>query len=251
MNVSLNDLPSNGTEKWFDLEGRSEKSKVEGKLRLRLKLATREDRGLTEEDNANDFKQQEQLLNLFIDYELAAFGDKKKSEWNGKLSREAETILHQHAIQGDITDFQITMCRWIAFSKKHIEKELSFKLMHERLESLDKVWSSSSPTREETEMLRQSFTAVIDHCFNLISNVNKTCRITQNKDGLTKLENILKFEDQIVLKYFFDIYFNSYFRLLINIYNVNAFRYCFPFHNTLVHELILLLKVLKVFKVDL
>ena len=108
VNIYLFDLPSNGTEKWFDLEGRSEKSKVEGKIRLRLKLATREDRGIPEDDNSNDYKQQEQLLSLFIRHELSNFAG-KTTEWNGKLSREAETILHQHAIQGDITDFQITM----------------------------------------------------------------------------------------------------------------------------------------------
>lgn len=193
VNIQLNDLPSNGTEKWFDLEGRSEKSKVEGKIRLRLKLATREDRGLPEDDNSNDLKQQEQMLSLFIDHELNQLGAEKKStDWNGKLSREAETILHQHAIQGDITDFQITMCRWIAYSKKHIEKELSLKLLLERLESLDKVWSSSSPSREEADMLRQSFTLFIDHCFNVITNLNEACRVTQNRAGLTKLEQIIK-----------------------------------------------------------
>jgi len=108
VNINLFDLPSNGTEKWFDLEGRSEKSKVEGKIRLRLKLATRENRGLPEDDNSNDFKQQQKLVSLFINHELSKFAG-KSTEWNGKLSREAETILHQHAIQGDITDFQITM----------------------------------------------------------------------------------------------------------------------------------------------
>lgn len=108
VNINLFDLPSNGTEKWFDLEARSEKSKVEGKIRLRLKLATREDREMLEDDNSNDFKQQEQLVSLFVSHELAQYGDKTMG-WNGKLSREAETILHQHAIQGDITDFQITM----------------------------------------------------------------------------------------------------------------------------------------------
>jgi len=110
VNIRLNELPSNGIDKWFDLEGRSEKSNVEGQIRLRLKLATREDRGNSqEEDNWNDLKQREQLLSIFIDHELSKVYEKKSYEWRGELPREAETVLHQHAIQGDITDFQIAI----------------------------------------------------------------------------------------------------------------------------------------------
>ena len=64
---------------------------------------------MSEEDNSNDLNQHEQLLSKFIEHELNSFGIENIAEWNGKLSKEAETILHQHAIQGDITDFQITM----------------------------------------------------------------------------------------------------------------------------------------------
>lgn len=64
---------------------------------------------MSEEDNSNDLNQHEQLLSKFIEHELNSFDIENIDEWNGKLSKEAETILHQHAIQGDITDFQITM----------------------------------------------------------------------------------------------------------------------------------------------
>ena len=109
VNIRLDDLPSNGVERWYDLEGRSEKSKVEGKIRIRLKLATREDRGVPEEDNWNDLNQHEQLLSIFMDYEIQRTGGKSSKEWRVDLGREAETILHQHAIQGDVTDFQLAM----------------------------------------------------------------------------------------------------------------------------------------------
>lgn len=110
VNIALDDIPSSGVEKWYELEGKPDgKSKVDGKLRLRLKLATREDRGQAEEDNWNDLKQQEKILVLFIHHELGKLGERNYNEWSGELSREAETILHQHAIQGDITDFQITL----------------------------------------------------------------------------------------------------------------------------------------------
>lgn len=114
VNIALDDLASNGLDKWFDLEGRSEQKKADGQIRLRLKLATREDRGLSttgEEDNFNDFKQHELILEQFVQYELERlqYIGNKNSEWTGELGREAETILHQHAIQGDLTDFQIAL----------------------------------------------------------------------------------------------------------------------------------------------
>jgi hypothetical protein len=82
--------------------------------------------------------------------------------------------------------------RWIAYSKIHLKKELSFKIIQERLESLDKVWSSSSPTTDETEMLKNSFNSFIERCFTVVSIVHKYCRLTQNRYGLTKLEKILR-----------------------------------------------------------
>lgn len=122
VNVPLDELASSGVDRWFELDGRSEHKKAEGRLHLRLKLATREDRGgflsssstaSGEENNFNDFKQHEHILETFVQYELErrqyTVGGAKNSEWSGELGREAETILHQHAIQGDLTDFQIVL----------------------------------------------------------------------------------------------------------------------------------------------
>ena len=55
-----------GTDKWFELEGRSARSNVEGQIRLQMRLATREDRGIPEEDNWTDIKQHEDLMSIFI-----------------------------------------------------------------------------------------------------------------------------------------------------------------------------------------
>ena len=66
----LQDLPSTGVEKYFQLHGRSSKSNVQGEIKLRLQLATREDRGLDEDDNWTDVRQHEDLICLFIEHEV-------------------------------------------------------------------------------------------------------------------------------------------------------------------------------------
>lgn len=70
LSLPLQDIPSTGVDKWFSLEGRSENSKVRGQIHLRANLATREDRGISEEDNWTDIKQHVELLQIFIEHDL-------------------------------------------------------------------------------------------------------------------------------------------------------------------------------------
>lgn len=46
---------------------------MRGQIHLRANLATREDRGISEEDNWTDIKQHVELLQIFIDHELNRF----------------------------------------------------------------------------------------------------------------------------------------------------------------------------------
>lgn len=65
------DIPSSGHDKWYQLEGRTAKSSVDGQIKLRLTLATREDRGIPEDDNWTDVRQHEDLMCLFIEHEVS------------------------------------------------------------------------------------------------------------------------------------------------------------------------------------
>lgn len=69
--MPLQDMPSTGLDKLFDLTGRSSKSKVEGQVHLKLNLATREDRGLSEEDILFETRQHRDLLSVFVNYEFS------------------------------------------------------------------------------------------------------------------------------------------------------------------------------------
>lgn len=70
-------------------------------------------------------------------------------EWNGELPHVALTILHQHAIQGDVTDLQLAMVRWIAYSKKALELQLDYRILFRLLQDLDQQWNLLTLTKEE------------------------------------------------------------------------------------------------------
>ena len=114
------------------------------------------------------------------------------TEWSGILPRDAETILHQHAIQGDITDIQREMCRWIAYSKKHLERTLTHRLLLSITEQLEKTWKSTSLSRDEHDMLREAFTLFINHCFKQLAKLRELFP-AGNRLALERLEQLLRF----------------------------------------------------------
>ena len=73
-------------------------------------------------------------------------------QWTGELSQAANTILHQHAIQGDITDVQQSMCRWRAYSRKHRQHPFDWSLLLRLLEDLDEKWEPASLNRDEVSV---------------------------------------------------------------------------------------------------
>jgi len=114
----------------------------------------------------------------------------EKTGWTGELSRDAETILHQHAIQGDITDIQRKMCRWIAYSKKHLERTLTHKLLLLITEQLEQVWQPTSLSRDESDMLREAFTLFINHCFKQLAKIRDLFPAA-NQIAMERLEQLL------------------------------------------------------------
>lgn len=64
------DIPSTGVEDWYSLQGRSSRSNIQGDIQLKVSLATREDRGIDEEDNWTDVRQHEDLITVFVEHEV-------------------------------------------------------------------------------------------------------------------------------------------------------------------------------------
>lgn len=87
----------------------------------------------------------------------------KASEWPGEVARAAQTILHQHAIQGDLSELQQSLSRWVAISKRHQNRKaqpLDYALLHSLLEDVDTKWEHSEKalSRDEVTFFKKTNT---------------------------------------------------------------------------------------------
>ena len=74
MNFLLKDIPSTGLEGWYKLQARTQRSNIQGRIKLKLWLSTRENRGTSEEDNWGELRQQERLYTIFLNHEISKLG---------------------------------------------------------------------------------------------------------------------------------------------------------------------------------
>ncbi|GLH13404.1 uncharacterized protein GBIM_17982 [Gryllus bimaculatus] len=163
VNIPLQEIPSTGLERWYKLEARTQRSNIQGRLRLKLWLSTREDRGNSEEDSGGELRQQEQLHAVFIEHELARFG------WDGQLPHVALTILHQHAIQGDMTELRLAMVRWVAYARH----------------------AARRPLHSAEECLAESFNIFIDYALQLLRK-HRQYFVPHYKITMDRLEYLLR-----------------------------------------------------------
>ena len=74
MTLLSKDIPSTGLERWYKLQARTQRSNIQGRIKLKLWLSTRENRGTSEEDNWGELRQQERLYTVFLNHEISKLG---------------------------------------------------------------------------------------------------------------------------------------------------------------------------------
>uniref|UniRef100_A0A7E4ZTK6 C2 domain-containing protein n=1 Tax=Panagrellus redivivus TaxID=6233 RepID=A0A7E4ZTK6_PANRE len=187
--IRIKDIPSTGLEDWFTLGQRSEKSEVSGQVRLRLWLSTKEERISQQDDELLDVKQHIELIRQFALQEIRITGS-PVSMFQGKLPDVALTILHQHAIQGDLTELHQIMCQWLAYSAM-INIGISFAFLHDILKKLIDKWAPLQLEKSEDDMLAESFSVFVDHCKRVIESHQRTIN-TEKRIQLLSFENMIQ-----------------------------------------------------------
>ncbi|UYV62344.1 BAIAP3 [Cordylochernes scorpioides] len=217
------DVPSSGLDQFYELHGRSQRSSVQGEIRLRLSLGTREDRGgsplLESADNWKDVVEHLELVWIFLEHAISLHQG-PSHEWSGELPEAALTILHQHAIQGDLSPLQQSLCAWIMHSRKHLESPLDYDLLARLLEEFNAEWGGrDNPlTRDEEAVTAESFNQFLDYCIELLQKHRALYKSSQD----SKLSSML--------------------RCVSLIYKSPAFKWCCPFRHELHLELVTSIK---------
>ncbi|XP_076763973.1 BAI1 associated protein 3 isoform X2 [Xylocopa sonorina] len=214
VNIPLQDIPSTGLDRWYKLEARTQRSTIQGRIRLKLGLSTREDRGTSEEDNWGELRQQERLYTVFLNHEM----NKQGEEFTGELPQTALTILHQHAVQGDVTKLQQALVRWVATSR---QLACDPRILHRLLQELDNAWHTDTLSRDEEQCLAESFNEFLDVTLKKVRQ-HRVLFPPLHRASIAKLDYLL--------------------RCLGLLSNMKAFRACCPFNKEIRGEIITALR---------
>lgn len=141
---------------------------MQGRIRLKMWLSTREDRGFSEEDNTIEVLKLEQLHRVFMAHELLTH--EPTWTWTGDLPGPALTILHQMAVQSDATDLQNVLSRFVAASKINCKTPMEPKFMHRLLIDIDRLWAHNTDplTRDLEQWLADAMKEYVEKSLNQI-----------------------------------------------------------------------------------
>eukprot|EP00794_Sanderia_malayensis_P009157 gene9157-10130_t len=171
--ISVKDILWTGLDSDFNLEPRSHKSKVQGSLHLKVRLAaSKENRTrISEESISTPMKFQRQLLKQFLRHEYEVFFNSEESRtqtWPMRLSDAGNQLFHQFAIHNSLTRFQEAVIKWEVYSRcmhdiavpmDELIRLIDFLKAHPVAEDLDK---------EEEEVFIKSIDDFIAYSMELI-----------------------------------------------------------------------------------
>ncbi|CAH8675952.1 Cathepsin L2 [Schistosoma haematobium] len=212
--IDIKDIPSTGLDSWFKLEGRSNRSKVQGEIHLALNLSAQNDLNEVERDKTVAIQEHIQLFYLFSLYQLKQ-ENSTGIPWNGNIVEEGEIILHQHAIQNGLTEIQVAMCQWIALIRLNYTRSLDQIILLHTFKHLISLWSDKLLTREELNYLSDSFKVFTEHSLIMICNYNLIFYNAQS-DNILDLNHLLE--------------------CLCMLHNSRLYQFSSPFSNSLQKE---------------
>lgn len=216
---SQQEIPSTGLEGWFKLEGRSHRSSVQGRIRLKIWLSARDDQGQLDDDSIIELRKYERLFTVFMSHELSTH--EPSWSWSGEVQGSALTILHQTAVQADLTDLQCVMARFVAAITLNNRTPLDPRFIHRLMIEMDRCWMQSSsiePFNHEIEQwLAKAMSRFVENCLNQMHR-HRDVFPALHPPSLIRLEYVL--------------------RCLSLIGSIRAFRQVCPFHKGVRGEIV-------------
>jgi BAI1-associated protein 3 len=124
---------------------------VQGRIKLKLWLSTRDDHGQSEGDILVEIRKLERCYMIFMQHELSTH--EPSWSWSGDIQGSALTILHQMAVQADLSELQCAMARLVATITLNNRTSLDPKFIHRAMLEMDRFWMqvSMEPLGHEME----------------------------------------------------------------------------------------------------
>ncbi|KAJ7390160.1 BAI1-associated protein [Desmophyllum pertusum] len=192
--IPVKDIPADGIDRWFRLEGRSSKSRVDGDCHIKITLTTGKKPEIPFEIQhlyPTGIDIHGAFLKEFIKYgcEHCQEADDKKSTI--ELCPQAEFILHQHALQNELTELQQASIRWILFSHHHWLEPMKYSSLDLLLWTLKQRWKTGALSQREEHSLVRSLKKFTDNCWRLMIKYRDVFPAT-DKGKLTRLIKLLE-----------------------------------------------------------
>lgn len=192
--IPVKDIPSDGINKWFKLEGRSSKSRVDGDCHLKITLTAGKRPEIPYEiqhlyPTALDIHGA--FLREFIKYGTEHCQDSDTKRSSSELCPQAEFILHQHALQNELNDLQQASIRWILFSHHHWLEPMKYSSLNLLLMTLEQKWKTGALSQREEHTLVRSLKKFTDNCWRLMIKYRDIFPAT-DKGKLGRLINLLE-----------------------------------------------------------
>ncbi|XP_075421639.1 BAI1-associated protein 3 isoform X2 [Ascaphus truei] len=219
LNISMNEIPVGGLDRWFKLEPRSSSSKVQGDCYLIIKLITNQ-RDTIFSKKASGSVIHEMLLNQLLQHEHR-HTETDCWSWKGEISKHAFTVLSHHGMQTDLSSLQQAVIKWAAFSRHHQVQTMDYSYLLELLKHIEDQWDPAMCQKEQEQSLAESFTLFTEYCLSLLKKLRETFPVL-NTTVINRLEFLL--------------------RCLAQIHNMQAFKMVCPFHNELHLEIATVVK---------
>lgn len=168
---------------------------MQGRIKLKLWLSTREDRGQSEEDDGSsdhDIWKLSRLHKVMMTSEICTH--EPSWTWSVDLPGPALTILHQMAVQCDLSDLQCAIARFIAVSQLNRTTPIDPKFIHRMLLDLDRFWNQPNQnklSREAEQWLADAFNNFIDKSLSQIRK-HRDIFPALHPPSLIRLEYLLK-----------------------------------------------------------
>lgn len=192
--IPVKDIPSSGIDQWFKLAGRSSKSHVDGDCHLKITLTAAKRPDIPDEikhlyPTAIDIHGA--FLREFIKYGCEQTRDGGVKRTSDQLCPQAEFILHQHALQNELTELQQASIRWSLFSHHHWLEPLKYSSLNTMLLDIHHRWKAGKLSQREERSLLKSLKQFTENCWRLMMKYREVFPAT-DRGKISRLINLLE-----------------------------------------------------------